>query len=225
MLSAWIATRPPPPPALQLFAPWARIVPLPVKVPAVVPKAVRPAPTGDPALYRTYAPGPDGIPPLASYGDRHIVHANSSMHNETGLPTTDRATAGRLIRRLHDKASGRPHLMLHNAWYLDDAEWVLISYGVSARATLAAVERMRGQGIKAGLLQLKTLWPFADELILAKTNQAKGVFVVELNLGQVVREVDAVVQGRCPVHSICASDGRPLLPRDIAGRALEVIGK
>jgi len=196
----------------------------PVTIPESVPCAVRRAPTGPPEGYRTYAAADDGVPPLAKFGDRHIVRANSSMHDEAGLPTTDRGIAGRLIRRLHDKVLGRPELLLFHQWHLDDADWIFVSYGIAARATQEAVERLRGRGVKAGMVQLQTIWPHNDALMASLAGRSKGLFVVELNLGQLVGEVARAACGQAPVHSICASDGRPLLPRDIMSQALEVIG-
>ena len=195
----------------------------PVVVSAEVSPARRRLPSGPPELYQTYAPGPDGVPPLARYGDRHIVHANGSMHDAAGMPTTDQATARALIRRLHDKVVGRPEFELANRWETDDADWLFISYGISARSCRAAVERLRSGGVKAGLLQLKTLWPFPGELVAGLARAKRGVFVVELNLGQLVREVEATIAGRIGVHLIGRSDGRPLLPRDVVRGALEVI--
>jgi len=194
----------------------------PVLLPAYVPQAKRSCPGGDPAGYRTYRPGPDGVPPLAAFGDEYLVRANTSMHDENGLPTTDRAKSRALIRRLHDKVCGRPELMMDNRWFLEDAEWLFVSYGISARTTLEAVSRLRAQGIAAGMLQLKTIWPFPRSLLRTLIEGRRGTVVVELNLGQLVREVEAAAAGR-PVYSIAESDGRPLLPGDILERFREVV--
>jgi len=197
----------------------------PVRLDVTLPQVCRPQVPGDPAGYRTYAPAANGVPPLAAFGDRAIVHANSSMHDQAGLPTTAQPIARALLHRLVDKVSGRQDLVLLQDYHLADAEWLFVSYGVSARCTRAAVERLRAQGVRAGLLQLTTIWPFAAAQVAAAAAGKRGVLVVELNLGQLVGEVRAAVGGAAPVHSICESDGRPLLPRDVISRSMEVIGQ
>lgn len=193
----------------------------PLELPPAVAPARRLLPDCPPEEYRCYAPGPSRVPPLARFGDRHIVHANSSMHDERGLPTTDRATARGLLHRLQEKVELRPDLFPQRRAYTDGAEWLFVSFGISARCTLAAVERLRGEGINAGMLQLKTIWPFPRDVVAGLAEGKRGVIVVELNLGQLVREVEAAVAGRAPVLSICESDGRPILPGEIGARFRE----
>lgn len=195
----------------------------PVTVPAQVPGAKRPPLEGDPATYRTYGLDGGPVPPLASFGDRHLVRANSSMHDEWGLPTTDRAKARALLRRLHDKAQGRPDLVLFNAWHLDDARYLFVSYGISARIALEAVLRLRSAGVAAGLLQLKTIWPFPQQLVAGLAQGREAVLVVELNLGQLVHEVRMAAGTAAPVHWIGESDGRPVLPGEVLARFREVV--
>jgi len=196
----------------------------PLEVPADVPAAPRPLPDCAPEEYACYAAGESLVPPLASFGDRHIVHANSSMHDRQGRPATDRATARALLHRLQAKVKLRPDLFPQREWYTEDAEWLFVSFGISARCTLSAVERLRKEGIKAGMLQLQTIWPFPRERLADLAGGKRGIAVVELNLGQLVREVEAAAGGRTNVHSICESDGRPLLPGEIAARFKEVAG-
>ncbi len=190
-----------------------------------VPVARRRAPGCPPETYRTYEPDADGVPPLARFGDRHIIRASSSMHGPDGLPTTNQAVARALLHRLSDKVTRREDLQLVREHRLEDAEWVFVSYGISARCTLEAVRRLREAGIRAGLLQLKTLWPFPAAAVAGAARGRRGLIVVELNLGQMVIEARAAAGAEGPVHSVCESDGRPLLPRDIAARSLEVINR
>jgi 2-oxoglutarate ferredoxin oxidoreductase subunit alpha len=194
----------------------------PVTVPEHVPQAGRPALDTDAESYRTYASEHGAVPPLATFGDRHLVRVNSSMHDERGLPTTDRAKARALLRRLHDKPQ-RTDVVLFNTWHLDDAEWLFISYGISARTTLESVNRLRARGVSAGFLQLKTIWPFPSQLIARMAAGRRGLFVVELNLGQLVHEVQAAACREAPVFLIGESDGRPLLPGEIIARYEEAV--
>ncbi len=66
---------------------------------------------------------------------------------------------------------------------------VLLSYGSSARTALHVVRSMRRRGERWGLLELQTLWPFPSYLVREKCENADFVFVVEINMGQLVHEV------------------------------------
>ena len=79
----------------------------------------------------------------------------------------------------------------------DDPDIVLVSYGSPSRMVLSAVKEARKQGIKAGAIRLKSLWPFQDELFKSDTKY----LVVELNFeGQLVREVQRASENRQNVH-------------------------
>ena len=67
-------------------------------------------------------------------------------------------------------------------YQMDDADVVLISFGCSVRSSLSAIEILRKKGVKAGLLQLVTVWPMPEKEIRAALQQAKTVIVPELNL-------------------------------------------
>jgi 2-oxoglutarate ferredoxin oxidoreductase subunit alpha len=197
----------------------------PLLVPAQTPVACRRLPPPDLDDYRCYEPDESLVPALARFGDRQVIHANSSMHDLRGLPATDRATARALLHRLQDKVLRRNDLYPQRLWHLDcDVDWVFVSFGISARSALEAVNRLRGRGVRAGLVQLQTVWPFPREMIATLASGRKGLVVVELNLGQLVREVEAAAGGRAPVYLVSESDGRPLLPGEIIARFQEVAG-
>ncbi|MEJ2038255.1 MAG: pyruvate flavodoxin/ferredoxin oxidoreductase, partial [Desulfosarcinaceae bacterium] len=76
------------------------------------------------------------------------------------------------------------------------ARTLVITYGVSARAAKAAVRqcaRADGKAAGASLLALKTLWPVPEALIREKAAAHERVIVVEMNLGQYVREIQRVL--------------------------------
>ena len=83
------------------------------------------------------------------------------------------------------------------AWaMLDDAELGIVSYGISGRPAQSAVELLRERGIKAGQLNLKTLWPFPDHLVREVAERVNRILVPELNMGQLVREIERAAGGR-----------------------------
>ncbi|MCG8452719.1 MAG: 3-methyl-2-oxobutanoate dehydrogenase subunit VorB [Spirochaetales bacterium] len=82
----------------------------------------------------------------------------------------------------------------------DDADYVLVAYGTSARISRQAVDRLREAGVKAGLFRPTSLWPFPDKELHELARKAKRILTVEMSLGQMVEDVRLAVEGRCPVE-------------------------
>ena len=95
----------------------------------------------------------------------------------------------------------------YESFKADDAEYLFVAYGCSARICMSAVNRLRSEGIKAGLLRPITLWPFPKDQLLQASQRAKAILVVEASEGQMVHDVRAVVQGNCPVQFFGHSGG------------------
>ncbi|MFA5424801.1 MAG: 3-methyl-2-oxobutanoate dehydrogenase subunit VorB [Phycisphaerae bacterium] len=89
--------------------------------------------------------------------------------------------------------------VLCEQYEVDDAEIVLVAYGVAARIVRSAVDKARKQGIKAGWIRPITLWPFPSEQISTAAEQFKVFLTVEMSLGQMVEDVKLAVAGKCPV--------------------------
>jgi len=85
-------------------------------------------------------------------------------------------------------------------WRTDDAEIILVGYGIVGRILKAVVEQARAVGIRAGLLRPITLYPFPTELIRAAARHAKAFCVVELSTGQMVDDVRLALSGSRPVE-------------------------
>ena len=82
----------------------------------------------------------------------------------------------------------------------EDAEYLLIAFGSSARICQKVVEIARAEGIKLGLLRPITLWPFPTKVIAAYADKVKGMLVTELNAGQMVEDVRLAVNGKVKVE-------------------------
>jgi 2-oxoglutarate/2-oxoacid ferredoxin oxidoreductase subunit alpha len=83
---------------------------------------------------------------------------------------------------------------------LDDAEYVIVAYGSSARISQKAVKLAREKGIKAGLLRPITLFPFPKIPIAELSEKVKGFLSVEMNAGQMIEDVKLAVNGKVPVE-------------------------
>jgi len=89
--------------------------------------------------------------------------------------------------------------VLFEEFAVDDAEIVVVAYGIAARIVRSAVNKARQEGIKAGWIRPITLWPFPAEQISKAAEEFRIFLTVELSLGQMVEDVRLAVGGRCPV--------------------------
>jgi 2-oxoglutarate ferredoxin oxidoreductase subunit alpha len=133
----------------------------------------------------------DGIPPMPSFGEGEKLLVTGSTHNEQGIrKTDDPKVQAQLVARINKKIINNKHTIIQTeAHSLTDAEVIVVAYGFTARSALFAVNQLRGEGKKVGLLRLKTIWPFADELIRDIGKRGKYLFVPEMNRGQIIGEV------------------------------------
>lgn len=84
--------------------------------------------------------------------------------------------------------------------HAEDADYLIVAYGLVARIAHRAVELARDRGIKAGLLRPITLWPFPYTPIRELAGRVHGILVAEMNAGQMVEDVRLAVEGRVPVQ-------------------------
>jgi 2-oxoglutarate ferredoxin oxidoreductase subunit alpha len=84
----------------------------------------------------------------------------------------------------------------------DDADWIVASFGTSARFVRPAVDILREEGLRVGLFRPVTLWPFPAVRLAELAEQARGVLVFETNSGQMIDDVKIAVFGRAPVDPI-----------------------
>ena len=133
----------------------------------------------------------DGIPPMPSFGEGENLLVTGSTHNEIGIRKTDDPEVhSRLVNRINEKIlNNRDRITQTDSYHLEDAEVIVVSYGFTARSALFAIEQLRKEGKRVGLLRLKTIWPFADEIIHDIGQKAKKIFVPEMNRGQIIGEV------------------------------------
>ena len=90
---------------------------------------------------------------------------------------------------------------------LEDADTLLVAFGLSARICRSAVSAARKQGVKVGLFRPITLWPFPTPALAAAARGKKKVLVVEMNSGQMVQDVRLAVDGAAPVEFYGALGG------------------
>ena len=97
----------------------------------------------------------------------------------------------------------------------DDAEIILIGYGIMSRIIFTAVEQARKKGIKVGMIRPITLWPFPDEPILKYAGKVDEFIVCELSTGQLIEDVRLTVEGKSPVRLFRRTGGMVPSAEDI----------
>jgi 2-oxoglutarate ferredoxin oxidoreductase subunit alpha len=133
---------------------------------------------------------------MAVAGEGYHFHVTGLTHDERGYPAMTVEAQDALIHRLVDKIRlNRKDIIRLQEFQVEDADIVLVSYGISARISRLAVEQARAQGIRAGLVQLVTVWPFAEDRIRQLAKQVKCFIVPEINMGQIVLEVERCAGG------------------------------
>lgn len=115
--------------------------------------------------------------------------------------------------------------VLFEEYFTEDADLLLVAYGIAARICKGAVGLLRGKGIKAGLLRPRTLWPFPERRLGQMSSSLGQMLVVEFSEGQMVRDVRCAVEGRCPVHFFGHSGGVMTSPEEVADEACRILGK
>lgn len=185
----------------------------------------RKAPTCPPEDYQVYGfeGEADGIAPLAAYGGPYIFRINGSTHDQRGGPCGDPKNADRFVRHYTDKL--RQHLdeiTIIKRFGMEDADYAILTFGCSTRSAKAAMKAARSQGIRAGVVQLVTLWPFPDEALAEICAGVRGVVVPELNLGQLAGEVRRVCRKDIPILGVNRVDGEMIAPGEILDALREV---
>ena len=194
------------------------IITLPPHMPVEVVNRIRPS--VPPEWYVPYENNSRGVPAMADMGSGYRHHVTGLMHNPKGFPTSDPQVVDTFHRRMQRKLdNGALEIQMSRGHMLEDAEVAVIAYGAVTRSALRAVKMAREQGIKAGLLQLITLFPVPRAILDGVLRQCRAVLVAEMNMGQYVREVRAV-NTRSKVTQLNRFDGHLISPDEIFGKLL-----
>ena len=105
---------------------------------------------------------------------------------------------------------------------VDDAELVLVAYGTAARIAKTALQIVRSEGIKAGLIRPITLFPFPDRVIAHAAKSVERILVVEMNLGQMVEDVRLAVNGKADVSFFGRPGGAVISVEDVVDALRDV---
>ncbi len=155
----------------------------------------RKKPNCPPEEYLPFKAEGDLIPPMACFGDGYRFYSTGLTHDEAGYPRESIEAQDKLVRRLCDKIRrNEDKIIKAEEFEVEDAEVLVVAYGAPSKSALRAVKLAREEGIKAGLLRLITIWPFPTRILENLSGQLKAVVMVEMNYGQLLREVERAVR-------------------------------
>lgn len=180
-------------------------------------------PNTPPEWYIPYEDNPRGVPPMGIFGDGYRYHVTGLIHDVRGFPTQRPDEIVPFMNRLFRKINQHFYdIQLVEQETTEDAEVLIIAYGSVARSARRSVREARNRGVKAGLLQLVTLWPFPRQIVEPLLRRVRVVLVPELNMGQVSREVKRINQGTTRVETLNRIDGNLITPAEILVRLLKL---
>lgn len=160
--------------------------------------------------------GQETVAPMVKAGDGHFIHVTGLTHDERGYPIINAEAQDKNVRHLVDKIRNHEQeICLYEEEETEDAEVVVVSYGISSRVAMKAVLEARAQGIKVGTLRLITVWPFPETRILELAKRVQAFVVPEINMGQISLEVERCCKGQAETILVPHAGGWVHDPQDI----------
>jgi len=169
-----------------------------------------------PSEYLPYRPGPDGIPDMAKVGEGYRAEVTGLTHDEHGYPAMNWQAQHKLVSRLVGKIRNNADRIAH--WEedgLEDAEVVVIAYGITSRVAQRAIQLARAQGLRAGLMRPVVVWPFPEKRVRELASRVRSFVVVEINYGQIVYEVERCAGDRARTVLVAHGGGAVHEPEEI----------
>lgn len=180
--------------------------------------------TKKPDEFKLYEPKGDMVPDMVRAGDGYRFHITGLTHDDRGYPNMTPAVQEKLITRLVDKVrKNADRIIEYEADGLEDADVVVVCYGITSRVAQRAIDEARAKGLKVGKFRIITAWPFPEKQIRELAGKVKALVVPELNMGQMVLEVERCAGGRCKTVSIPHAGGSVHNPDEILKAIEEAI--
>jgi 2-oxoglutarate ferredoxin oxidoreductase subunit alpha len=176
----------------------------------------RVTPTMPPEWYIPYEETMRGVPTMPPLGYGYRYHVTGLTHDDHGYPTSRPKEVKDFMERIFRKIDQYFYdIQLVQEINTEDADVCVVSFGCVARAAELAVQQARESGLKAGLLKLKTLFPFPRPAVEKMARQCRTLVVPEMNMGQVSREIKRVNQNQSQITTLNRVDGKTITPAEI----------
>ena len=167
------------------------------------------------------------VPEYAPFGEGDKFNVTGLFHDLDGFPTNDNNITDTQERRLLDKIRmRRDRIQKWEEVECEDCETMIICFGGTARAVQGAMEDAKKMDfVKIGMFRPITVWPFPEEALLKVIKENKHlrkIIVAEHNDGQMLLEVQRIIEGRVPVDFLGKIDGTTITPTDVIDKVKEV---
>jgi 2-oxoglutarate ferredoxin oxidoreductase subunit alpha len=182
--------------------------------------------TAKPTEYLPYRTDGNLVPPMAKAGDGHRFHVTGLTHDERGYPVMNADAQEKCVRRLVEKIrNNADKITLLEESEMEGADVVVVSYGITSRVAVKAIEMAKAEGVKVGHLRLITVWPFAEKRIRELASRVKAFVMPELNYGQMFFELQRAVEGKAKTYLVPHGGGTVHDPEVICRKILEAAHK
>lgn len=114
--------------------------------------------------------------------------------------------------------------VMYEEYMTEDAETIIVAFGIAARVSKNAVAAARKEGIKVGLIRPITLWPFPTEVISKAADKAKRFISVELSMGQMIEDIRLSTECRVPVTLVNRAGGMIPSPKEVLNAIIKAAG-
>jgi 2-oxoglutarate ferredoxin oxidoreductase subunit alpha len=169
-----------------------------------------------PEKYWPYEFGDDLVPDMIVAGNGYHIHSTGLTHDQRGYPVMSPVTQNQLVKRLCDKIKLNAEDIIEiEEDQTEDAEVIVMAYGITSRVCLPAVFKARKKGIKVGYIKMITVWPFPEKRIRELAQKVKAFVMPEINLGQMVLELERCAAGQAKTYHVPHAGGWVHDPEDI----------
>jgi 2-oxoglutarate ferredoxin oxidoreductase subunit alpha len=176
----------------------------------------RQMPKVPPEWFYPYELTPSGISPRPPFGRGYRYNITGLTHDISGYPTSVpkeiREKLDKLKRKIMNKAD---EISRYDTEFTEDARELIVAVGSVSRVCRFVVRELRKKRKKIGLFRPQTLWPFPEKPARELFRRMRRIFVVELNQGQIIREVERFAKSSVPVFGINKYDGELITPEEI----------
>jgi 2-oxoglutarate ferredoxin oxidoreductase subunit alpha len=180
--------------------------------------------TKKPADFKPFQPGEHMVPDMVKAGDGYRFHVTGLTHDERGYPVINAQAQDKLVRRLVDKIRLQAdQIVRYEEDGVEDADVIVIAYGITYRVALRAMAMARAKGVKVGAHRMIVCWPFPEKRIRELAARGKPIVMVEMNLGQMYWELERCAAGKCKTVLVPHAGGTVHDPEVITNAIMEAV--
>lgn len=170
--------------------------------------------------FLAYQANEEGVAMVPDFGCGYRFHVTGLMHDERGYPMSEHTKVAALLERLDRKVDVAVDAVTPERYRLEDASVVFVAYGIVGRIAHAAVDALREEGVRAGLLRTKLLWPVPSRALEEATAGSELVVVTEMNRGQWALEVERVAGRQVALDPYLKAGGDVITASELADHVM-----